>query len=400
METHQLLDRHSILSNKEEAFALQRAVVDKDIASIFSLVENEDLRSAVLSKNPHAIFRILGDEHEDLRKVICEKNWHALFRILGDEYEDLRKTILEKNLHALFRILEDEHEDLRKAMLEKNFHALFRILGDEYEDLRKAMLEKNFHSLFRIVDNEDLGKAVNEENLHSIFRLLGNDDLKKAVLNDDTNALYRILKLQGASNVISIIKKHDLGDAISRGQILSKKWLIEQVKNMDLGTVWLCAGWYGTLATMMFEAECKVKNIYSFDVDQYCLEIAEDCNRPWVTNDWKFKASTADIYTLKYKTGEFVTKKSNGDEQEMWAPPDTIINTSCEHIDPIYWAKRIPEGIRIIAQSNNMKHIEEHQHCVNSVEELLKQIKLTNIEFAGSLPLPGGYTRFMVIGYK
>ena len=116
METHQLLDRHSILSNKEEAFALQRAVVDKDIASIFSLVENEDLRSAVLSKNPHAIFRILGDEHEDLRKVICEKNWHALFRILGDEYEDLRKTILEKNLHALFRILEDEHEDLRKEM--------------------------------------------------------------------------------------------------------------------------------------------------------------------------------------------------------------------------------------------------------------------------------------------
>ena len=370
METHQLLDRHSILSNKEEAFALQRAVVDKDIASIFSLVENEniqDLRSAVLSKSPHAIFRILGDEYEDLRKVVCERNWHALFRLL-------------EKYRMPFPIGKSQ---------------------DRIGNLRKAVLEKNFHALFRLVlDNDDLGKAVNEQNLHSIFRLLGNDDLKKAVLNDDTNALYRILKLQGASNVISITKKHDLGDAISRGQILSKKWLIEQVKDMDLGTVWLCAGWYATLATMMFEAECKVKNIYSFDVDNYCLETAEDCNKPWVTNDWKFKATTADIYNLKYNTGEFVTKKSNGDEQEMWAPPDTIINTSCEHIDPTYWAKRIPEGVRIIAQSNNMKHIKEHQHCVNSVEELLQQIQLTNIEFAGSLPLPGGYTRFMVIGYK
>ena len=357
METHQLLDRHSILSNKEEAFALQRAVVDKDVASIFGLVENEDLRSAVLSKSPHAIFRLLGDEHEDLRKVVCEKNWHALFRLL---------------------------KKYRKP----------------FENLRKAILEKNFHALFRLVDNEDLGKAVNEQNLHSIFRLLNNDDLGKAVLNDDTNALYRILKLQGASNIISITKKHDLKDAISRGQILSKKWLIDHVYHLDLGTVWLCAGWYATLATMMFEAECNVKNIYSFDVDQYCVKIAEDCNKPWVTNDWKFKATTADIYNLKYNTGEFVTKKSNGDEQSMWAPPDTIINTSCEHIDPTYWAKRIPEGIRIIAQSNNMKHIKEHQHCVDTVEELLQQIQLTNIEFAGSLPLPGGYKRFMVIGHK
>ena len=356
METHQLLDRHSILSNKEEAFALQRAVVDKDVASIFGLVENEDLRSAVLSKNHHAIFRLLGDEYEDLRKVVCEKNWHALFRLL---------------------------KKYRKP----------------FENLRKAVLEKNFHALFRLVDNEDLGKAVNEENLHSIFRLLDNDDLRKAVLNDDTNALYRILKLQGASNVISITKKHDLGDAISRGQLLSKKWLIDHVYHMDLGTVWLCAGWYATLATMMFEAKCKVNGIFSFDIDNTCVEIAESCNNPWVVNDWQFKATTADIYNLDYNTGKFTTKKPDGKET-IRRKPDTVINTSCEHIDPIYWAKRIPEGVRIIAQSNNMKHIKEHQHCVDTVEELLQQIKLTNIEFAGSLPLPGGYKRFMVIGHK
>ena len=382
METHQLLDRHSILSNKEEAFALQRAVIDKDKSSIFSLVENEDLRSAVLSKNPHAIFRILGDEYEDLRKVVCEKNWHALFRILGPEYEDLRKAILEKNSHALFRILGSKHDELRKAMIEKNFHALFRLINMDPTS-----------------GNEDLGKAVNEENLHSIFRLLDNDDLRKAVLNDDTNALYRILKLQGASNIISITKKHDLGDALSRGQLLSKKWLIEQVTNMDLGIVWLCAGWYATLATMMFEANLNVNSIFSFDIDNTCAKIAEDCNKPWLINNWRFKATTADIYNLDYDTGKFTTKKPDG-EETLRRKPNTVINTSCEHIDPIYWANRIPKGIRIIAQSNNMKHIKEHQHCVNSVEELLQQIKITNIEFAGSLPLPGGYTRFMVIGYK
>ena len=53
----------------------------------------------------------------------------------------------------------------------------------------------------------------------------------------------------------------NLSDAYSVGQIKSKEWLVNNLPN-DLGTVFICAGWYGTLATMMFE-RCpeKFKNI-------------------------------------------------------------------------------------------------------------------------------------------
>ena len=55
-------------------------------------------------------------------------------------------------------------------------------------------------------------------------------------------------------------------DCISRGQVQSKTWLIEELQKInpkiyDLGTVFLCAGWYGTLATMLFESKTKLKFI-------------------------------------------------------------------------------------------------------------------------------------------
>ena len=276
---------------------------------------------------------------------------------------------------------------------------------------------------------------MNLEEIHNRVQLLWPKKMsKKIYLSGDK--YWDKLREEVPSQLIHGLKKHNdkIGDALSQGQIKSKQWLLSKIKGIDLGIVFICAGWYGTLATMMFEDEnIYVDKIRSFDIDDSCLKIAEDLNEPWKADNWVFKATTLDIvsfFTNGYysdkdttvinkitnldntwsleekeksdtnKTYHYYTINVKGEPKLCQEVPDTIINTSCEHIDPIYWAKRIPEGVRIIAQSNNMKHIKEHQHCVDTVEELLQQIKLTNIEFAGSLPLPGGYKRFMVIGHK
>ena len=196
-----------------------------------------------------------------------------------EELADLRRAYIDQDLHSIIK-LSDVDDDLRKAILEKNIHSIFRCVDNkriigELEDLRKAVTEQNLHSLFRLLTgNEDLRKAVLDDNLHSIFRLVNNEDLKGLMLNDNMYSLWRILQKYIDTNFINAFKHFQTNeiefdeDCFSRGQLKSKIWLIEELKklSLDLGVIFLCAGWYGTLATLLFESELCVEKIISFDI--------------------------------------------------------------------------------------------------------------------------------------
>ena len=449
----------------EDHEELRKVVTEDNVHSLFRLVgdEHEDLRKTVVEENLHSLFRLLGDKHEDLRQVVVQENIAYLFDMLGPDYEDLRKAIfdkniyslfrvlgpnhdnmrsamLDKNLHGLFRVLGNEYEDLRKATLEKNFHALFRVLGDEYEDLRKAVTEKNVHSLFRLIDNsdttEDLRKALVESNEMSLFRLIEDkgtlvEDIKKAglfkniwsikrlepsvtnevVLTMDNNrhALWRVLEKHTGSlyvKPLEILDKHKIKydkDVMSRGQLKSKKWLVDELKKLDLklGTMFLCAGWYASIVPLMQEAKLNFEKIRSFDIDPKVWEIAEIFNTELVSNAWKFKASTQDIMDIDYTEHTYDTIKPGGEVTSVNREvPNTIVNTSCEHINNFKdWYNKIPKGKLIILQTNNFFKIKEHINCVNNLDEFADMSPMNKLLFEGELDL-GQYKRYMRIGYK
>ena len=80
--------------------------------------------------------------------------------------------------------------------------------------------------------------------------------------------------------------------------------------------------------------------------------------------------------------------------------PDTIINTSCEHIaNFIEWYNKIPNGTLVVLQSNNYFEIKEHVNCVNNINEFIKIAPMSTLLYNGELELEK-YTRFMLIGYK
>jgi hypothetical protein len=190
-------------------------------------------------------------------------------------------------------------------------------------------------------------------------------------------------------------------DAFSRGQLRSKQWLVENLKNThnNLGTVYLCAGWYGTLSYLLFLNNFTIHKIRSFDIDESCWKIAETLNKKYVMQNWKFKASTQDIHSLEYP-GHYVTKRSNGTECELFDDPDTIINTSCEHIVNFReWYDKIPTGKIVILQSNNYYDINDHVNCYDSVDNFVKDCPMSSLDFAGELDC-GSYNRFMLIGKK
>ena len=80
--------------------------------------------------------------------------------------------------------------------------------------------------------------------------------------------------------------------------------------------------------------------------------------------------------------------------------PDTIINTSCEHIkDFSSWYNKIPTGKLVILQGNNYFEIPEHVNCSSNLNEFSNKLPMTITLYEGELELPK-YKRFMKIGFR
>tara|TARA_B100000900_G_C20597966_1_gene724214 strand:- start:912 stop:3644 length:2733 start_codon:yes stop_codon:yes gene_type:complete len=346
---------------------------------------------------------LYGDKIENLRRMYNSNDLSSIFKLANNE--DLRKAVIEKNLHSVFR-LADADEDLRKAVLEKNIHSIFRITNAD-EELRKAVVEENIHSIFRLLEvDEELRKAIIEENLYSIARLLPDIADEFKILANDRHALWRVLEKYTSSSLVKPLKtlsedEFDL-DCLSRGQIASKKWLVDKLADtkVKLGNVYLCAGWYATIVPLIVEANIPFDSFRSFDIDSSVWKIAEIFNKDLVLDNWKFKASTKDIKEINYNVNKYITIKSNGDEEQLKDSPDTIINTSCEHIDNFSeWYDKIPKGKLLILQSNNFFDVKEHVNCVHNLDEFADMSPMNNLLYEGKLELEK-YTRYMRIGYK
>ena len=398
MKKFELLDRFELLYPQVEQLAeLRRLYIDKDLSSLFKITNaDEELRKAVMEQNLHSVFRLADNKYEDLRKAVVEKNWRSIFRLLSEDEKISNGTI----------------DDLRTAVVEENLNGLFRLLGPKYEDLRKAVVEENIHSIFRCMPdtNEDFQKAVTEKNIYSIFRLLDDEDLRKLVTEDNDWKLWPVLERYINTQFVTAFKNFFVNkteiaeDCFSRGQLQSKAWLVNELKklNPQLGTVFLCAGWYATLSTMLFENDFDIKCVRSFDIDPSCVEISEIFNKPWVVDNWKFKAITEDIKNINYSKHEWQMWSDKNDRlsSPISDTPDTIINTSCEHIENFSeWYDKIPYGKLLILQSNNYFSIAEHFNCSKSLEDFEIQTPMRQVKYSDELDL-GEYTRYMRIGYK
>ncbi len=366
LELHEILDRYEILYPEVTGLAdLRRAVIDKDLNSIFRLsVDN--------------------NQNEELRKAVVEDNLHSIFRIASEwdvsgHSDDLRRAVIENNLYSLFRLFSEEDEGINSY--------------------RTAIVNKNIRSICRLLENNELGKLIED---HNMFKLP--DVIDQHIKTEFTTAFKSFM-----INKIEYDK-----DCFSRGQLLSKQWLVAELEKLDvpLGTVFLCAGWYATLATMLFESkQIDVERIHSFDLDPSCQQIAETFNKLWYLDNWRFKATTGDIRDFNYTTmpapsdgsvGNYYFK-TNVDEREIETRlnPDTFINTSTEHIDNFndWYRRNIPFDKLVIVQGNNYHDLEEHVNTHQSLQSFSEQCYMRTVLFEGELELPE-YTRYMKIGYK
>lgn len=232
-------------------------------------------------------------------------------------------------------------------------------------------------------------------------------DLRRAFIDDDRNSLQRLIGNINPTEITNAVRmlegnKDFVEDSLSQGQIKSKLWLINELKKLklDLGTVFLCAGWYAILATLIFEHNIKVTKIRSFDIDKSVLAIAERFNKKWVLEDWKFKPAVYDIHDIDFNEFTYNVTRTDGQVRELTDKPDTIINTSCEHIHNFSdWYKKIPAGKIMILQTNDYFDLPEHVNCSESLSAFADQTPMSELLYEGSIDC-GQYVRFMRIGIR
>ena len=194
-----------------------------------------------------------------------------------------------------------------------------------------------------------------------------------------------------------------LAHALGKNQLASKKWLLDEVLRAvgpRLGTVYVLGGWKGVLgALLLSDRRFQVDRVLSFDIDPDCEAAADTMNASHVPAG-RFKALTADMYTMDYGRGVFAGRDAEGGSLEIEAEPDLVVNTSCEHLDRFgQWYERIPAGTLLALQSNDNFAVDVHVNCVEDLEAFKRQAPMREVLFAGELPRKR-YTRFMLIGRK
>ena len=171
-----------------------------------------------------------------------------------------------------------------------------------------------------------------------------------------------------------------------KGQINSKVWLIEQLKKLPRAhsmDILICGGWYGVMATLLFNSDLRVHKITSMDIDSQCENTANTMNKQYEIAG-RFRAVTQDMLTYK-----------DYDSYDM------IINTVCEHLTTEQynaWLKLIPEDKIIVCQSNDFV-IPEHVNPVKDLNQFVSNSKLYPIVEPSELQTEK-YKRFMIVGKK
>lgn len=183
-------------------------------------------------------------------------------------------------------------------------------------------------------------------------------------------------------------------DAFWSGQIRSKAWLVNNLNNIIGSTkfnknIYIFGGWIGVLGNMLLNSSTyNIGKIRSIDLDPWCESIADNVNKIYEMDSWRFKAVTADMSTYVYQSD---------------LVPHIVINTSSEHVtQEVYdqWYDNIPLGVTVVVQGNNYYSCSEHIRCSENLQSFISMNHAkNNLLYAGEL-WTDMYMRYMAIWTK
>jgi hypothetical protein len=190
-------------------------------------------------------------------------------------------------------------------------------------------------------------------------------------------------------------------NCFSKDAVNSNIWLLEELKKikMPMGVIFLCSGWYATLAVMMFEHKINFIKIRSFDLDPHTATVAELFNRPWVIDEWKFKSVISNNTKIDFDSHNYDVLRSNGTVCNLTDSPDTVINVNCEFTtDATRWFNDILSGMLVIVQGSD-SNTENQPNVYKNLREFDLAFPINNVLYCDEKKLEN-CTKYMKIGFK
>lgn len=193
-----------------------------------------------------------------------------------------------------------------------------------------------------------------------------------------------------------------LADAFSRGQVLSKIWLVTELAKIqkDFKMIHVHAGWMGQIRLYLDQVDINYDKMRIFDIDPIAMKLSDKVFNNELLENWKVKSAYFDITDTEqlYRTGYEYKCADTVIEKSI---PDCVISTSCEHFSDNWYHKlKIKSegwGNLIAIQTNNFHSIEDHINTVHSLDEMKMKYPMDKLLYEGELEL-NGYTRYMLIG--
>lgn len=187
------------------------------------------------------------------------------------------------------------------------------------------------------------------------------------------------------------LKKDEIVSAISRGQIYSKQWLVQELETRlpNQAHVFIFGGWIGLAARLLFEKyNTRIASITCIDLDGSLAKANYHLNNAFGD---KFKFIQVDVFNIDLEVLMLDIPFENR----------VFINCSCDNIDSTerYVKEITPFAAVNVLQQNNYENTKSHL-SVKDMDEFKQQIKeLDHIVYLDTIKFPM-YERYMAISIK
>ena len=148
----------------------------------------------------------------------------------------------------------------------------------------------------------------------------------------------------------------DMSSFVNKHHAILYSWIIENLVRVYgqkyLGTIYILGGGIGMLGAMLLDTALRLENIRSLDINGTCKFLADEMMKKEVLNDWKFKASTQDLFKVGYETNRFsLTLPDGTTSKEFSEVPGIVINTNTSYLanmEEDWYKKMIPDTRKMV----------------------------------------------------
>ena len=148
----------------------------------------------------------------------------------------------------------------------------------------------------------------------------------------------------------------DMSSFVNKHHAILYSWIIENLVRVYgqkyLGTIYILGGGIGMLGAMLLDTALRLENIRSLDINGTCKFLADEMMKKEVLNDWKFKASTQDLFEVGYETNRFSLILPDGTtSKEFSEVPGIVINTNTSYLanmEEDWYKKMIPDTRKMV----------------------------------------------------